>query len=99
MRKELSGQELKDILREIDFSPQTQDFIQTSFRIRTKMRDTGAYAFQARHDFDGLDPNLDAIQQEIQQKLNDWNFDEVILEYENCCCEGCIGCQRFTGVM
>lgn len=97
--KPFVGQELKNKLKKVDFSHETQEFLQTSFRVRTKVRDTGEYTFQARHDFMEREIDLDAIRAEIEQKLADWNFDQVIVEYRACCCEGCVGCQRFTGEM
>ncbi len=97
--KVFAGQELKNKLKQIDFSPITQEFLQSCFRVRCKVRDTGEYTFQARHDFELHEQNLDSIREEIAEKLASWNFDQIIVEYKSCCCEGCIGCQRFTGEM
>ena len=99
MMKILSGQECKDMLGKVDFSSTTQEFIQSAFRVRIKLRDSGEYTLQIRHDFEATERDLNTVRREIEDKLSDWNFDQVIVEYKNCCCEGCVGCQRFTGEM
>mgnify|MGYP000270448100 CR=1 FL=1 len=96
-RPSLYGGELKDQLRKLPISEPVQEFLQTCFRIRTKHRDSGEYVFQARHDFVDQEIDLEQARQELMEVLKDWNFDQIILEYKQCCCEGCFGCQRFTG--
>lgn len=96
-RPTLTGSELKNQLKTYPISSEVQEFLQTCFRIRTKHRDSGEYVFQARHDFVEQEIDLEQAQRELENTLKDWNFDQIILEYKSCCCEGCFGCQRFTG--
>ncbi len=96
-RPTLTGSELKDRLKLYPISSEVQEFLQTCFRIRTKHRDSGEYLFQARHDFAEAEIDLEKAHQELTEIFKDWNFDQIILEYKQCCCEGCFGCQRFTG--
>lgn len=95
----IQGQELQDLLKELSFGPETQEFLQECFRVRTNVRDTGVFTFQARHEVvkESLKVDLQKVAKEISEVMADWEFDEIIVEYKDCCCEGCNGCLRFTG--
>lgn len=95
----IGGGELQKILKELSFSQETQEFLQECFRVRTKVRDTGSFTFQARHEVveDSVKLDLKKVAKEISEVMADWEFDEIIVEYKDCCCEGCLGCLRFTG--
>lgn len=94
------GTDLKEYLtRQYSLSNALHQFIHEAFRVRCKTRDSGEYTLQIRHD--PVPPeeeqNLEQFQQELRQQLVDWHLDRIIIEYKECCCTGCKGCQRFLG--
>jgi hypothetical protein len=95
----MEGGELHGLLAGLPFTEETQWFLQECFRVRTKVRDTGSFTFQARHEVveESAKVDLKKVAKEISEVMADWEFDEIIVEYKDCCFEGCLGCLRFTG--
>jgi hypothetical protein len=95
----VSGQELHEILAGLSFTQETKKFLQECFRVRTKVRDSGSFTFQARHEVVDESSKIDLkkVAKEISEVMAEWEFDEIVVEYKDCCCEGCLGCLRFTG--
>jgi hypothetical protein len=95
-----SDKEILEQLKKIDLPADLFEFVSTAFRLRIKIREDGTKALQIRiwpplnqeQELD-LEEWRIILQQKIRLELPEITL--VVLEYKECCMEGCSNCNNF----
>lgn len=91
----LGSQEIKNGLLKLDLSWPLREFVQSSFRLRVK-----ELCLQIRSEVPAFLVDCESEQAQILREfsleLAFLGFDNLKLEYKNCCQTNCLGCQTFS---
>jgi hypothetical protein len=98
--KSLGAQEVISALLSLDLPLELKNLISKAFRARVKYREeTNQNILQIRIFPEGVDElDLEEYRLLLQQKTKEFGIDYVVLEYKDCCMEGCSNCENFESI-
>jgi hypothetical protein len=100
LNSEQTPEQIKSILLNLDISQNLKVFVQSAFRVRVKFRqETNQNTLQIRNFPTTEIMDLEEDRINLQNFLKSFGIDLVVLDYEDCCMQGCLGCQNFEKEM
>jgi hypothetical protein len=101
LNKDQTAKELISEIIKLDLPLELKNLILKTFRARVKYREeTNQNILQVRMFPEGVDElDLEEYRLLLQQKTKVFGIDYVVLEYKDCCMEGCSNCQNFERII